>query len=145
MARELIVPCEMDRQIHVLLADDENDFRFSAAIALRRAGYRVTVAINGLEAFARVLEAASFGDPVNLLVTDEQMPAMTGGELVAALRAQGFYLPVVVITAHRDGSPASTANPGCVSEFLEKPLSPEDLVACLARVTADPKTATRSA
>ena len=125
----------MNRGMHILLADDESAFRFSASVALRKAGYRVSVARNGREAFSRIMEFQADGDPVHLLVTDHQMPEMTGTELVLLLRKRGNRIPVVVVTAHSDMYPLSVSPPGDISELLEKPIGPEELIACLNRVT----------
>jgi CheY-like chemotaxis protein len=120
--------------MHILLADDEAGFRFSASVALRGAGYRVSVARDGREAFTRIVEARTVGDPVQILVTDQQMPEMTGMELVGLLRAWGIRIPVVVVTAYRGLSPAPGSCTGSISELIEKPIGPEELVACLKRV-----------
>jgi two-component system, OmpR family, response regulator len=122
--------------MHVLLADDETGFRFSASVALRGAGFRVTVAGDGREAFSRIVEARAVGDPVQILVTDQMMPEMTGTELVGLLRAWGIQIPVVVVTAYNDFPPIPGSPPGSISELIEKPIVPEDLVACLKRVAA---------
>src|SRR5512134_2019384 len=124
----------MHRGTHILLADDEKDFRFSASIALRRAGYRVTVAMNGREAIARIMEARATGDPVHVLVTDQQMPGMTGTELVSVLRAREIEVPVILVTAYRDASIGNGLRQGSISELIEKPIAPHELVACLKRV-----------
>lgn len=126
----------MNRGKHILLADDETGFRFSASVALRGAGYRVTVAKDGREAFDRIVEARAGGDPVHILVTDQQMPGMTGTELVAVLRDKGIDIPAVVVTAFHESSPGPGPRPGSISELIEKPIEPEDLVACLKRVAA---------
>lgn len=124
----------MNRGMHILLADDETGFRFSASVALRGAGYRVTLAKDGREAFVRIVEALAAGDPVHILVTDQQMPGMSGTELVAMLRDRGIKIPAVFVTAHHVPSSGSGPRPGIFSELIEKPIEPEDLVACLKRV-----------
>jgi DNA-binding NtrC family response regulator len=124
----------MRQGIHILLADDETGFCFSASVALRGAGYRVTVAKDGREAFARIVEARAIGDPVQILVTDQQMPGMTGMELVTKLYNWGIKIPAVVVTAHHNLSPGPGPHRGIISELIEKPIEPEDLVACLKRV-----------
>ena len=122
--------------MQILIADDESDFRFAASVALRGAGYRVTVAKDGHEAFTRIMEARAAGDPVELLVTDQQMPEMTGTELVGLLRDRGLRIPVVLVTAYRGFPPVPDAYPGDIRNLLEKPIEPEDLIACLKWVAA---------
>jgi len=136
MARILNLTRPMNRGMHVLIADDESDFRFSASVALRGAGYRVTAAADGREAFARILEARAARDPVEILVTDQQMPEMTGTELVGLLRDWGIRIPVVLVTAYQGFLPVPGASSGDIRILLEKPIEPEDLIACLKKVAA---------
>lgn len=124
----------MRQGMHILLADDEPGFRFSASVALRGAGYRVTVARDGREAFTRIVEARAAGDPVQVLVTDQVMPEVTGMELVGLLRDWGIRIPVVVVTAYHGLPPVPGSPPGSLNELIEKPIEPEDLVACMERV-----------
>jgi DNA-binding NtrC family response regulator len=124
---------------HILLADDESGFRFAASIALRGAGYLVTVARDGREALERLVDAQSTACPVDLLVTDQQMPGMTGTELVAALHDRGLDVPVVIITGGGDPPTASAFRGTIFSGFLEKPLVPGEFVACLRRILGVPQ------
>lgn len=81
--------------IHVLLAEDEALVAMAVEDLLTDAGYRVTVARNGLEA----LDAFS-RDPADLLVTDVRMPGLDGLGLTERLREMRPSLPVVVMTGH---------------------------------------------
>ena len=124
----------MVRSQHILFADDEGGFRFSASVALRAAGYRVTTARDGQEALELAVEARMSGNPVQILVTDQQMPGMTGTELVRALRDRGFRFPVVVITGWAGLSAGISLHGEGIREVVEKPIGPEDLVACVERI-----------
>ena len=116
------------RPPHVLIADDEEGFRFGAVLALRRAGYRVSEAGDGGEALGKILSAREAGDPVALVVTDVRMPVMSGIELIDALRERGVDAALCAITCFGDDALVSLlAAKGC-TEYLEKPFSPEDLV-----------------
>jgi len=116
------------RPPHVLIADDEEGFRFGAVLALRRAGYRVSEAGDGGEALGKILSARDSDDPVRLVVTDIRMPVMSGIELIDALRERGVDAALCAITCFGDGDLVSRlAAKGC-TEYLEKPFSPEDLV-----------------
>lgn len=124
---------------HILLADDESGFRFAASIALRGAGYQVTVARDGQDALERLADARAIGVPVDLLVTDQQMPGMTGTELIAALLVRGVNVPVVIITGGGDPPASAVFRGTAFSGFLEKPLVPGELVACLRRILGVPQ------
>jgi CheY-like chemotaxis protein len=129
----------MDRFPHILFAEDETGFRFSASVALRAAGYRVTTARDGPEALERAIESREIGNPVQILVTDQQMPGMTGTELVRALQDRGFVFPMVVVTGW-DGSSADLSRKGAgIREVVAKPIRPMDLVACLERILGVPQ------
>ena len=79
----------------VLAADDSATSRMLIKSMLESAGYRVTSAVDGLEAFT-MLRAGMF----DLLVSDVEMPRMNGFELTARIRADDRLseLPVVLVT-----------------------------------------------
>ena len=112
----------------ILLADDENGFRFAAGVALRRGGYRVEEAADGREALAKILSARDAGDPFDLVITDIRMPEMSGIELIDALVERGDRTAVCAITCFGDQALiAELAGKGC-TEYLEKPFDPVKLV-----------------
>ncbi|HYE50648.1 MAG TPA: response regulator [Azospirillaceae bacterium] len=89
---------------------------------LGRAGYRVTVATNGVEALEAVRSA-----PIDGLITDHRMPAMTGGVLVQRIRAMHPRIPVIVVTGYAaEAQDALRAVPGQIL-ILDKPVDPEEL------------------
>ena len=65
------------------------------------------------------------------LIADLQMPAMSGQELQQHLVRNGFNIPTIIITAHRDAS-LLQENPGLVA-FLFKPLQESTLFAAIDR------------
>jgi two-component system alkaline phosphatase synthesis response regulator PhoP len=89
----------------VLLADDDEDFRFVLAESLEAEGYDVVAVPNGAAALA-LLEDAAKGRaaPPDLLVLDLLMPKMSGLELLQRLRKSTRWatLPVLVVTAVND-------------------------------------------
>lgn len=124
----------MDDTPRILIVDDEAPFRFSATVALRQSGFRVAEARDGAEAIVKILEARDAGDPFRLVVTDIRMPTMSGSELIDALAAREIGTPVCAITCFGDrGLVTDLAAKGC-TEYLEKPFSPEELVAWITRV-----------
>lgn len=112
----------------ILIVDDEDQFRFSACVALRRNGYRVADACDGKRALAAILESRRRGDPFDLIVTDIRMPELSGIELIDALKDHGVSVPICAITCFDDGAlVAELSKKGC-REYLEKPFTPEELV-----------------
>lgn len=76
----------------VLVVDDETDIRMLHRLILQSAGHEVTEAPDG----ARALDLVRRSRP-DVVVTDFIMPVMTGGEFIAALRADPSTAPIPVI------------------------------------------------
>ncbi len=84
------------RATSVMVVDDSIVTRMLEKTILEAAGYNVTVASDGAEAWRLLQES-----PVDVVVSDINMPKMDGLELVAALRADGRLsaIPVVLVTS----------------------------------------------
>jgi len=68
------------------------------------------------------------------LITDMQMPGLSGLELQEALRSQGYQTPVIVITAYPDEKHRTRAFANGAVGFLSKPFDEKSLIECLATV-----------
>jgi CheY-like chemotaxis protein len=113
----------------VLLAEDDRSLRRYLEVVLRRAGYDVVAAADGLEAMKAALSGT-----FHAVVTDALMPHLSGQELCRFLRKHPKLsgLPVVLLSG-ADSKAASTqdARPDA---YLSKPVRPEELTDCLARL-----------
>ena len=109
----------------VLVVDDEIHIVHIVAIKLRNNGYEVISADNGAEA----LELALREKP-DIIVTDYQMPVMTGMELVEQLRQhdQTKDIPVIMLTARSFAIEQEQQDALQISECLSKPFSPRELL-----------------
>lgn len=110
--------------IHVLVVDDEEALRRLLARTLTAQGCRVDTASNGAEA----LEFVRQHDP-DVVLTDLQMPGMTGLELLGHLKALRPTLEVVIMTAFADVEGAVAALRAGAYHFLTKPFQSNDFVA----------------
>ena len=101
---------------------------------LEVAGYGVTTAEDGREALEKIAEARDAGNPVDLLITDVQMPRLTGLELMDELICMKIDIPVLAITGYGTGELlANLMAKGC-KRFLNKPVDDEELVECVAAI-----------
>jgi len=109
----------------VLVADDELHIIHVVAIKLRNNGYEVVAASNGAEAY----ELACREKP-DIVVTDYQMPLMTGIELIEKMREdeRTKTIPVVLLTARSFAITQEMQETLGVSECLSKPFSPKELL-----------------
>ena len=110
---------------HILVVDDHRGVRDALRLVLEAAAFRVTTAADGQQALARI--AAERPD---LVLTDLQMPALSGIELHARLRARLPALPVVFMS--EDPAVARLAAMHSADGYLAKPFEPDALVALLA-------------
>jgi DNA-binding response OmpR family regulator len=87
---------------HILVVEDEINIRRSLVMILEQAGYRVEDYPDGKAALQRVHETENGRPKFDLLVTDVIMPGVSGLELIDQIRAEGYRLPVLIITGYRD-------------------------------------------
>ena len=109
----------------ILVADDSATMRMIVQATLTGAGWKVLTAGNGQEA----LEMAR-RHPVDLVVSDWNMPVMGGLELIQGLREEDQYLdvPVLVLTTEDDVDSKMAARDLGVCGWLSKPVDPDVLV-----------------
>jgi CheY-like chemotaxis protein len=109
----------------ILIVDDETHILHVVSLKLRNAGYEVFTASDGEEGLAMALEHQP-----DLLITDYQMPMMTGLELCLELRRRQPEkpIPALVLTA-RGFSLASEYNEQAhIVGLLSKPFSPREVL-----------------
>lgn len=109
----------------VLVVDDEVHIVHVVAIKLRNNGYEVISAENGKEAFKLACE-----EKPDIVVTDYQMPVMTGLELVEKLRLneETRNIPVIMLTARSFAIEDKQKEALRIADFLTKPFSPKELL-----------------
>lgn len=118
---------------HVLVVDDDPDVALLVRMLLeRRGGCTVDVAEDGETA----LELVTARMP-DVVVTDIEMPGISGIELIEQLRVRARDVPVVVMTAHVSVDYAVSALRAQADEFLTKPLDATRLVDTVTRLAAE--------
>ncbi len=118
----------------ILVADDEAPIANVVALKLRNAGLEVIVARDGQEAYERAI-----ADRPDFIVTDLQMPGMTGLELCTRLAAeiQGG-IPTILLTAKGfEINPAAVAHLP-IRRVMSKPFSPRELLAAVQESLGGP-------
>jgi two-component system, NtrC family, response regulator HydG len=108
----------------ILLIDDDLALGGYLARVLRmHGGFEVDHELDATSALRR-LQAEQW----DLLITDIEMPGMTGLELVTKVRRVVPDLPIAVVTGHPTVDYAVTALRRSVAEFLQKPVAADDLI-----------------
>jgi len=111
----------------ILVVDDNLDFADSMADILEGRGYRCITAGGGEEALG-LLQKQDFG----LVLMDVLMPGMNGVMVYKQLRAAGFSMPVVLITAYSEMELLSEALAAGVAAVLHKPMEPTRILNIVA-------------
>ncbi|MED7669842.1 response regulator [Pseudomonas moraviensis subsp. stanleyae] len=109
---------------HVIaVVDDDEAMRTSLSSLLRASGYQVLSYVGPVQ----YLESEGPAQ-TDCLISDIQMPGMTGLQMHAVLQARGFGVPVIFVSAHAGDLPTSVNG---VIACLAKPFLAERLLACL--------------
>jgi two-component system, cell cycle sensor histidine kinase and response regulator CckA len=113
----------VDRRI--LVVDDEPDLLITLTEWLKSRGYSVIDAANGQEALARVSEHASF---INLLITDVNMPQISGLELARRVRQEVPDLKVIFMSGYEPSQSLNRAKLiGSKDTTIGKPFALDEL------------------
>lgn len=111
----------------ISIVDDDQSMREATSALVRSLGFTVA-AFASAEDF---LESARVDD-TSCLITDVQMPGLSGVELQSRLIAQGRHMPIIGVTAFpEEGIRTRMLEAGAVG-FLSKPFNDECLINCLA-------------
>ena len=123
----------LPRKPTILLVEDDAAVRRYLEVILRRAGYEVLVACNGLEAIKAALSAK-----IDAVVTDALMPYLNGHELCRYLRARPELsgLPILLLSGLEPNA-ATPETSEHADAHLTKPVRPEVFTDCLARLLRD--------
>jgi chemosensory pili system protein ChpA (sensor histidine kinase/response regulator) len=116
----------VEREKVVVLADDSISVRKFVGRMLEKAGYRVRLASDGLEALEIVSQ-----NPCDLVVTDLEMPRTNGYELMLHLRqsAETRHIPVMVVTSRAGAKHRDRAMKEGASAFMVKPVQEDQFIA----------------
>ncbi|WP_058544426.1 response regulator transcription factor [Pseudomonas fluorescens] len=115
----------------ISIIDDDESVRIALDGLLRAHGYRVRT-------YASALDFLSSCELQNTacLISDIQMPGMTGIQMYDRLSTQGVHIPIIFITGYPGVPPrVSAATPEPVA-FFPKPFDCAELIACIESVMA---------
>jgi DNA-binding response OmpR family regulator len=117
----------------VLLIEDDEAQRFVARYALKKAGHDVREAPDGRQGVA-----AARAERPDVIVCDVMMPAMTGYEVVAELRADADLatVPFILLTAMSDRKHMRQGMTAGADDYLTKPYRPDELCEAITAVLA---------
>ena len=115
---------------HVLVVDDDRNFRLTLSELLESSGYTIRSAASGREAL-QCLEGAD----INLILCDWRMPGCGGKQLLQQVAENSALrrIPVLIMTAHGSGPTALEAMQLGAYDFITKPLDMQKVLSSVAR------------
>ena len=114
-----------DRELRILVVDDERDVTTMLQIGFERVGHRVTVCHDGAEAL-RVF--AQGPDRFDILVTDQTMVEMNGLDLIEAVKKLRPEIPCILCTGFSNTLTETTALDRGAAAYFIKPVESQKLV-----------------
>jgi CheY-like chemotaxis protein len=115
----------------LLLIEDHELFRQTLARLLRMVGHAVVEATEGSAGLASLRRY-----PADLVITDRDMPGLTGWDVARLVKATHPRLPVLLVTGGPEAGPVTRQpSPNSVDAILWKPFLLRELLAQIARLT----------
>ena len=113
----------MPYRFRILVVDDEPAQRELVSGFLKKQGFEVSSAESGVKAVELFRQ-----DSIDLVLTDQKMPNMSGLDLLQAVRAINPEVPVIFMTAFGSIEAAVSAIQGGATDYLTKPLNLDELL-----------------
>ena len=124
LAKNDRLPRSAKRVLKILTVDDEPAMAACLSAIFRGPRYELTSARNGREALARISAAAA---PYDVVITDNQMPQLSGVELVRALRERSFAGKIMVLSGELTPECRDAFTEMKVDAILDKPFDTHEL------------------
>lgn len=120
----------MQTPAKILWVDDEIDLLKPHIIFLEAKGYKITTSASAVDALETLR-----GQQFDILFLDENMPGMTGLEMIARLRDTLCETPVVMITKSEEESLMEGALGNSIKDYLIKPVNPHQILMAIKKIT----------
>jgi two-component system, chemotaxis family, chemotaxis protein CheY len=116
----------------ILVVDDSRTIRQQVSFTLNKGGYEVVEAEDGGDGLVKLKEN---GD-VSMIISDINMPNMTGLEMLEAIKNEGNHpnLPVIMLTTEGAADLIERAKAAGAKGWLVKPFQPEQLIAAVSKL-----------
>jgi two-component system chemotaxis response regulator CheY len=115
----------------ILVVDDCSTTRKLLGHYLKSKGYSVVFAENGIDALQKLST-----DPVNMVMTDLNMPYMDGIELIKSIRSDPVWseLPVLMVTTEDDETERQKALQSGADGYVVKPVTSEQIISNIKQI-----------
>jgi len=111
---------------HILIVDDSKTVRNLVAFNMKKEGFKVTTAEDGLDGLEKLYSL----DKVDLIISDVNMPRMDGFTYIKTVREQDIYkdIPIIVLSTEGQEKDIQTGLSLGANLYMVKPAQPEKMV-----------------
>lgn len=115
----------------IMTADDSASVRQMVSFTLKQSGYDVVEAVDGRDALTKLQST-----PVDMLITDLNMPNLDGIGLISGARALPSckFIPIIMLSTESQDSKKQEGKAAGATGWIVKPFKPEQLVAVVKKV-----------
>jgi len=110
---------------HILIVDDSKTVRNLVAFIMKKEGFKVTTAEDGLDGLEKL-----YSNPIDLIISDVNMPRMDGFTFIKTVREQDAYkdTPIVILSTEGQEKDIQFGMNLGANLYLVKPTQPEKMV-----------------
>lgn len=119
----------MSKSLQILWVDDEIDLLKPYFIFLQNKGYNLISCSNGTDALQIIKN-----NTVDLVILDENMPGLSGLQVLDELKRIKPFLPVIMVTKSEEENIMDSAIGSNISDYLIKPVNPKQLLLAIKKV-----------
>ena len=114
-----------------MTVDDSASIRMMVSFTLGELGVEIIEAVNGNDALAKLEKT-----PVDMLITDVNMPGLDGISLVRKVRENPSYrfIPIIILTTEYQAERKLQGKAAGATGWIVKPFRPEDLISVVRKV-----------
>ena len=115
----------------IMIVDDSPSLRQVVSIALKGAGYDVIDAFDGKDAISKL-----DGRKINLIISDVNMPVMSGIDMVKEIKqmAQYKFTPIIMLTTESEDSKKQAGKEAGVKAWVVKPFKPDQMLDAVSKL-----------
>ena len=122
----------MQKDIHILVVEDNDFIRMQIGAHLKGEGYNVSEASDGTQALELVDEN------INLIILDVRMRPMGGFEFVKNLEGRGLTIPIILLTGDQNNDLLEQASHYNINVVMLKPVEKHRLISSVQRLLDRP-------
>jgi len=118
----------------ILIADDEHNLTQSMAFTLKCNGYDTEIVENGLDAYNKITHANQNNNPYDIIITDLNMPMISGFELISKIREIKIKTPILVISGFLNTDAIKELKRIGSKRFLDKPFTKKAFLSSITNI-----------